>query len=78
MRVFSMLKGSARSIWMGLWCIAWATSMSRVAADSEYPIEGKSYGSGITSYTVAVPDDVYLDRVVVRYHRLPIERKAEA
>lgn len=61
-----MLKGSAKSVWMGRWFIAWATAMGRVAADSEYPIEGKNYGSGITSYTVVVADDLYLDRVGVR------------
>jgi hypothetical protein len=52
--------------WAGWALVGWGLLMSRVAADSEYPIEGKNYGSGITSYTVAVPDDVYLDRVVVR------------
>lgn len=55
-------------------CIRWAAwalmasvlAVSGVAADREYPIEGKNYGSGITSYTVAIPDDLYLDQVRVR------------
>lgn len=41
-------------------------SMTCIGADREYPIEGKNYGFGITSYTVVVPDDFFLDRVAVR------------
>ena len=55
--------------WLGsaAWALmAWVLAVSGVAADREYPIEGKNYGSGITSYTVVVPDDVYLDQVGVR------------
>lgn len=66
MKMFSV---STNEGWFGSagWALmAWVLAVSGVAADSEYPIEGKNYGSGITSYTVAVPDDLYLDRVSVR------------
>jgi hypothetical protein len=44
----------------------WVLTVSGWAADREYAIEGKAYGAGLTSYPVAVPDDVFLDRVAVR------------
>lgn len=66
MRVFfeSSNRGWIRAI--GLVLVALALAVSGFAADREYPIEGKNYGSGITSFTVAVTDDVYLDQVGVR------------
>jgi len=66
MRIFrtSLHEGWIRWVRWALWgCML---AVSGAAADREYPIEGKNYGSGITSYTVVIPDDLYLDQVGVR------------
>lgn len=66
MRLFSV---SSKEVWIRrvgwLWT-AWVLAVGGVAADREYPIEGKNFGSGMTTFTVTVPDDLYLDRVGVR------------
>lgn len=63
---FRVSSSRCPSGWTGWALMLWVLTVSGWAADREYAIEGKSYGAGITSYTVAVPDDLFLDRLAVR------------
>ena len=66
MKRFRESSNGCLSGWTGWALMFWVLTVSGWAADREYAIEGKTYGAGITSYTVAVPDDLFLDRVAVR------------
>jgi hypothetical protein len=66
MKRFRLSSNRRLSHWTGWALMLWVLTVSGWAADREYAIEGKTYSAGITSYTVAVPDDVFLDRVAVR------------
>jgi hypothetical protein len=66
MKRFRESSNGCLSGWTGWALILWVLTVSARAADREYAIEGKTYGAGLTSYTVAVPDDLFLDRVAVR------------
>lgn len=72
MRIFGMHEVLSVAGRIGRALMVTAFAMTAIGADREYPIEGKDYGAGITSYTVGVPDDIYLDRIAVR---LAIESK---
>ena len=66
MKRFRVSSNRVWSGWTGLTLMVWALVLNGVAADHEYVIEGKNYAAGITTYTVAVPDDLFLDQVAVR------------